>query len=163
MIFFYSLNKTMLANTFTNKFTNIYLFFTFWLIILTLFHKYVYKYVNLLYLSFVTLIIGSYMSYINPREFTFVLFNESYTLRGIEKTIIIDLFAHLLIFVYIYSLYYKYYTPFRVDIALLLSISILLIYIFSINIKNLYKANYYELFSIGVVANLLYLIIFDNR
>lgn len=153
----------MQANTFTNKFTNIYLFFTFWLIILTLFHKYVYKYINLLYLSFLTLIIGSYMSYINPREFKFILFNESYKLESGDKLIIIDLFAHLLIFVYIYSLYYKYYTPFRVDIPLLLSILVLLIYTFLINIKNLYNANYYELFSIGVIGNLLYLIIFDNR
>ena len=148
---------------FTNKFTNIHLFFTFWLIILTLFHKYVYKYVNLLYLSFLTLIIGSYMSYINPREFTFILFNESYTLQSGDKLIIIDLFAHFIIFAYIYTRYHKYYTPFRLDTALLLSITLLLIYTFSINIKNLYQANYYELFSIGVVANLLYLIIFDNR
>lgn len=149
--------------TIANKFTNIYLFFTFWMIILTLFHKYVYKYINLLYLSFITLIIGIYMSYINPREFTFILFNESYTLRGVEKTIIVDLFAHLLIFVYIYTLYYKYYTPFRIDTALLLSIVIIIIYTFLINIQKLYNANYYELFSIGVIANLLYLIIFDKK
>jgi len=153
----------MPANKFTNKFTNIYLFFTFWMIILTLFHKYVYKYVNLLYLSFITLIIGIYMSYINPREFKFILFHESYTLKSGDKLLIVDLFAHLFIFLYIYSIYHKYYTPFRVDTPLLLSIVILLIYTFSINIKNLYSANYYELFSIGIVANLLYLIIFDKR
>ena len=142
-------------------YTNIHLFFTLWMVIMIIFHKYLYKYINLLYLSFITLIIGIYISYINPREFKFRLFDEEYVLQNGEKFIVVDLFFHILAFIYIYHLYSSYYNPLKINIAFLISLIIILVYSIMINVYSVYHIHYFELFSVFMIGNLIYLLIFD--
>ena len=61
------------------------------------------------YLSLMTVTVGMYFSFINPRKFVYYLDNEKYTFTGIEKFILIDLFLHIAVLGYVLAKYCKFY------------------------------------------------------
>lgn len=142
--------------------TNIHLYFTTWVFMLVVFHKITHKSFNLLYLTFIIMMCGLYISHIHPGYYKFYLFNETYTIdKSYEKFIIVDMFFHILSFVFIYKLYRSYYMPLRFDTSMIVSIILLCLYSIFINLYSVYKIRSFELFSIVIIANLLYLLIFD--
>ena len=68
-------------------------FLTFWMIILVVFHQYTYKYIDLLYLTFICLILGSYISFINPGKYIYKSGEkeEIIEFNGFHRIIIIDI------------------------------------------------------------------------
>jgi hypothetical protein len=134
-------------------------FFTFWMVFLIVFHHYTYKYVNLLYLSYVTLICGLYLSFINPRRFVFYFEGVRYEYTGVQKFIIVDLIFHILVFYFVYRRYASYYTS-NYDMRLLVSFIIVIIYALFNNIKKIYGISFIELFSVFCISTILYFILF---
>lgn len=85
-------------------------FFTLWIFILVIFHQYTFKYFDLLYLTFIVLICGSYISFINPGKYILKLSdNTDIKFSGFHRFIITDLAIHLFMFLFIYYWYYNYY------------------------------------------------------
>lgn len=85
-------------------------FFTFWVFILVVFHQYTFKYFDLLYLTFIVLLGGSYISFINPGKYILKLPDDTdIEFSGIHRFIIVDLAIHLFMFLFIYYWYYNYY------------------------------------------------------
>ena len=144
-----------------SNYTYLFKFFTTWSLIMVMFHKYLYKYVNLLLITFITLVIGLYLSFINPRRFVWYFDKVRYEYTGLQKFIIVDMIFHLLVFYYIYSLYGKYYTSKTFfNSKTFIALSIYLIYILTHDIKKLYGINKYEGACIFVVSLILYVMLF---
>lgn len=130
--------------------------FTFWVIILTIFHKQTFKCVNLLYLTFIVFICGLYISYINPKYYIYeTQDNETIIINGFNKFYIVDIFAHTIPFLFIYYTYRNYYantslldTPFT---FLFILLGFLLI-----NSKEVYNISRQEVVLLYLVATILY-------
>lgn len=105
---------------------------------------------------------GLYVSYIHPRYYKFTLFKEEYKIGDVRKFIIADLFFHILAFVFIAYLYKPYYTPFKVDFPFVTSIFIVCVFSIVFYRKATYNIQLFELLSVFVVANMMYLMLFDN-
>jgi hypothetical protein len=143
-------------------FTNIHLFFTFWVIVLLLFHKNVYRHINLLYLTFLTMIGGLYISYIHPQYYNFTLFNEQYKLKHADKFVIVDMFFHILAFVFICSMYSDYYSG-QFNSSLLLAIFIVSLHVILVDSTMLYNVKPFEMLAVFVLANIAYLLLFGKK
>ena len=138
-------------------FTNVHTFFTTWVFLLILFHKFTSKYFNLLYLAWVTCLVGLYLSYVNPRKYNFTLFDESYELNRADKFILVDMFFHIGVLVFAITMYNSKH---KIDNKFIASLSLIILYFATVNTKELYQIPTYELASVFIVVNLLYIIIF---
>lgn len=83
---------------------NIFDFFTVWVFILVLLHKFTHKIVSLPFLTFIVMFNGLYFSYISPGKFVLKDCNTKYELNVYEK-LLVDMFCHIGIFMYIYVVY----------------------------------------------------------
>lgn len=137
-------------------YTNLHLFFTSWLFLLVVFHRYTHMYIDLLYLSFVVLCVGLYISYVHPRFYRFVLFDKEYKLTGVDK-FMIDLFFHLGIFWFVYL---NYSGSTRIDYKFLVAVFLLCLYSIMIKVSSVYCVKLYELFSVIIIASIMYVLIF---
>lgn len=129
-------------------------FFTTWSVLMVVFHNQLFKYVNLMYVTFITLIVGLYLSFINPRKFVFYLQGERFVYTGFEKFVICDMLFHVFVFWFIWSRYRGYYPKF--DNTLLIAISLFIIYVSLIDIKKTYGITLWEMSFAFALANLLY-------
>lgn len=106
------------------------------------------------------MVMGLYFSYINPKHYKFDLFNDCYIVNdNLRKFFMIDLFFHILAFMFIHYLYSSQDQV--IDFRFLLSAVLLSVYYLLINIKKVYEVKPYEVLSIFVIANLLYMILYN--
>ncbi len=143
----------------TNYYVNIIIFFTTWNVIFVIFHKYTFNKINLLYLSFITLMGGLYISFINPRRFKFTFGNLKLTFDGLSKFIYVDIPYHIAIFLWVYCMYNMYYKSNK-DVNLLISFLIFVLYASIINIRRVYGISFLEFLLVFAVSNLVYFAIF---
>lgn len=132
-------------------------FFTTWNVILVLFHKYTHKIINLLFTSFVVLIISMYISYINPKYYLFKFDNKEYVFKGNNKLFLIDLPMHIGVFVFIYLIYYKYYK--KNNLTIPITICFLLFYFVFFNTPKIYNISRPELLAVASAGAVLYFFI----
>lgn len=137
-------------------------FFTTWLLILVMFHKYTYPYVNLLLLAFVTSVIGLYFSFINPRRFVFHMQDERYEYTGLQKFIIVDMFFHILVLWLVWSMYGKYYASNDVWMQqhTWVALALFALYATITDIKRIYGTSFAETFAIFIIALIGFTLIF---
>lgn len=102
------------------------LYFTFWVLLLVIFHKYTHKVFSLPYLIFIVLTSSIYIFYINPGKF-YIRYNngELYELQGYKK-IIVDIIFHYCVFAFIYLTYGM--EPFFNNWKIISSLLLMLIY-----------------------------------
>lgn len=135
-------------------------FFTTWVLVMALFHKYVFDKVNLLFLSWMTCIVGLYFSFINPRKFVFYFEGLKYEYTGLEKFIIVDILFHVLVLIAIYQYYGAYYKSIGLgNSQTLIALVIMMIYLAMFDVKKIYGVSYYEMTAMVVVAGILYVLI----
>ena len=142
----------------TKKRTFLYIlmFFTTWNFMLVLFHQYTHNYVNLIYLSLITVTIGLYFSFINPRKFVYYLDNEKYTFTGIEKFILIDLFLHIAVLGFVLAKYNKFYNKATLQ-PFVNSVLLLILYLIIIPFKRTYGVSFEEIAPVGICVTLVYI------
>ena len=142
----------------------IFMFFTTWNVLLVIFNNITYKYIDLLYTSFITLFIGLYLSFINPRRFIFRFGLKKYKFVSWEKFIAVDIVFHIFIFLYIYYKYYNSYYSLldkcEEDEILIISLCILFTYIICINVQKVYGITLLEFLIVFCIANIIYFILF---
>lgn len=136
-------------------------FFTTWTLILAVLHRYTMDYVDLIFLTFVTAIIGMYFSFIKPRKFVFYFDGIRYEYTGVQKFIIVDMIFHLLIFFLIYNAYKNYYH--KMDFRTFNAILLMIIYATFTNFKKLYGVELNEIIFVFIIAVLLYYLIFHRK
>lgn len=143
------------------KYLYFMMFFTFWNILLVIFHKYTSQYVDLLYLSFIVLVVGLYLSFINPAKFMLRFGEKKVYFTGLEKFVFCDLLSHSLVFVYVLYLTYGTKKLLRAgDVQLFVSIMIIVAYIILVNVKYVYGISLLEILVVFSIANLAYFILF---
>lgn len=145
---------------FLHRYTSFALFFTTWNVILVILHKYTSAWFDLMYLSFITLAIGSYLSFINPRRFVFRFGDKKYTFKGLEKFLTVDMIFHIGVFCYVYYLYNTHYIIKSNDVQLFASVMLIAIYIAIVDIKRVYGINFIEIFTIFCTSHILYYTLF---
>lgn len=147
------------------SFLYIFNFFTTWSVILALLHSYTHKYINLLFVSFVTFIAGLYLSFINPRRFVFYFDKERYEYTGVQKFIIVDMLFHLLVFYLIWEKYGNFYsqTDPLVCTKTWTAMVIMGAYAMLYPLKKIYGIPVQELLLVCTIAILLYFIIFHQK
>lgn len=135
-------------------------FFTTWCVLLVALHKNLYKNINLLYISFVTCVIGTYFSLYNPKYFEFEWKNKTYIVDGWKKFFLADL-THIIPFLIIYCIYYKYYKTSKSILQNIHAFLILIIYLSLYNVQKVYNVSFWEVLIVFSIATLLYnLIVF---
>ena len=110
-------------------------FFTFWVFILVIFHKYTHKIFSLPYLTFIVFTTSIYISYIEPAAFYVRYDDKIYEINGYKK-IILDIIFHFSVFIFIYSIYG--FEPFLTNWKIISSLILILIYIFLYNPSEIY-------------------------
>jgi hypothetical protein len=130
-------------------------FFTTWNALIIIFHKYLYQSIHLKYLNFITCIVGTYLSYFNPKHFDIVWQGKQYRVEGWMKVLIADT-THFIPFLFVYCLYSQYYVKNFDSMQLLNAIILLMIYVVLLNIKRVYGVSFKELFVVFIIASCLF-------
>ena len=113
--------------------TNVFKFFTIWVLILTIFNKYTNSIFNLTFLSLVVLIAGFYLSFVHPKYYNFEIFGKTIKIDGFNRFILVDLILHLGVFLYNYNRFGLS------TVSILPSILLILFYLISVDFHDLYK------------------------
>lgn len=144
-----------------NYYFYIFVFFTTWNVLFVILHKYTHSSINLLYLSFITLFGGLYISFINPRRFEYKFLDKKYIFDGLSKFIYIDLPFHVAIFLWVYCMYYIYYKSAADEKDnLFISFLIFVLYVAVVNIRKVYGISFIEFLLVFAVGHLVYFAIF---
>lgn len=83
-------------------------FLTTWCLLLIILHRYLHKYIDILMVSTVVLVAGSYVSYINPRKYILKYEKNTVIVEGLFKTLTVDM-IHIFMFLWSVLWYGKYY------------------------------------------------------
>jgi hypothetical protein len=144
------------------KYLHVFSFFTTWNVILVLFNKWTHRYVNLLYLSFITTFVGLYLSFVNPRRFVFRFGQQKYNFTGLEKFFIVDITFHIFVFMYVLYLYHVHYYYAKPSMynTTIIAFVLLLVYVSMINIRRVYGIPFEEIAIVFALCTFLYFIIF---
>lgn len=139
----------------------IFKFLTIWSFFLSLFHNYVNSYISLPFLSFICMIMGLYISYINPKKYVIYNYNKPIEIKNnLIKLLFIDIPFHILVFLFII---YKYGFDDIYDIKIITTLLLIFFY-YSINdISFIYKISIKELQLLFIVAILLYILLFKIK
>ena len=102
-------------------------YFTFWVLLLVIFHKYTHKVFSLPYLIFIVLTLSIYIFYINPGKIYIRYTNgERNELTGYKK-IVVDIIFHYCLFAFVFLTYGM--EPFFNNWKIISSLLLMLIYI----------------------------------
>ena len=135
-------------------------FFTLWNLVLVVFHKYTHKYFHLLYLSYVTLMVGMYFSMVHPAQCVYYYKDKKIVIDKWFYLAIIDILFHITVFLFVYFKYFKYYQSVNPDKLLLTSVLLLSFYLCIIDPTKVYGINIIEILAVISAVNLLYFAIF---
>lgn len=113
--------------------TNLFHFFTTWILILTIYNDIASKYFNLTFLSTFTLIFGVFFLHVYPRYSILIVNDKEYKIEGL--LIFLDDIFHLLIFVANYNKFG--FSMENIDNSILL----LIIYVMIVDFNNVYRLN----------------------
>ena len=130
-------------------------FFTVWNALIVIFHKYLYQSIHLIYLTYITCILGTYLAYYNPKHFDFLWQGKKYRVEGWTRVLVADT-AHYIPFVFVYCLYHQYYETKFDSLQLVNAIILLLIYAVLLNINRVYSVSFKELFIVFLIASCLF-------
>ncbi len=140
-------------------------FFTTWSVLFVIFHKHLFKHLHLLYITFVVMVCGLYLSFINPRKFVAYIAGEKYTYTGVQKFIIADMIFHIYVFWFIltkYGSYYRGHTNNIIDVRIVNALLVMGVYLLFIkgNIKATYGIQFWEMCVVYAIANILFFLLF---
>lgn len=149
--------SSLTQHGFVNQYLYIFRFYTTWSIIMILFHHHLHTLINLTFVTFITMMIGLYFSFINPRIFIFYFEGCKYKYSGFEKFIIVDIIFHILAFVFILT---RRYSSRLAQSSTLTACLTMFIYIMVFDTKKLYGVYLYEVIAVFMIATILYYLVF---
>ena len=132
-------------------------FFTIWNIIFLVFHRFTSAFFDLVYISFITMMIGLYLSFVNPKFFAMKFMGKKYIVREWPHKLPIDA-IHILIFIIALYLYGGSYT--LKDMKLLNTILLFILYISLFNAAKIYSIKNEEFMILFSVLTLIYFTLF---
>lgn len=137
----------------------LWIYLTTWSLTLVCLSGYVYKYINVLFLSLFVFIGGSGIFYLNPGFAKIHIAPErSVYLDGFSK-MLFHIFAHVLPLVYVLKRYFKYYSSRKYDGSTMISLLIITIYLITMNVEKIYGASAPWIVTYFVISVVIYAII----
>jgi hypothetical protein len=130
-------------------YVHVALLFTTWNVLLLLFHRQLHSKIHLLYLTYITCVVGSYFSFYQPGYFDIQWNGTEHRLKGWKKLLFADS-VHIIPFIFIYCLYSKYY------LLYINAFVLLLIYTVILKVKNVYGVSFIEAFSVFIISSIFY-------
>lgn len=135
-------------------------YFTTWSVLAVVFHAHTHRYINLVFLTFVTLVIGLYMSFINPRKFVFYFDRDRYVFTGAQKFVLIDMLFHLGAFLFVWEKY-GWGDGNGGLLSTWAAAALFAGYVLIMPIRKIYGVELRELGVVAAVAMMLYFVVFD--
>lgn len=134
--------------------------FTTWNLLLVLFHKWTFKYIDLLFTTVVTMLIGFCITHFSPgysSEFVvdFDKHGDPIRIHG-WHAVAIDVVFHVLPFVFVYTVYGAHYKRMANYAPTMVAVLVLGAYLLLFDIERVYGANVYAIQWAFVLALLVY-------
>lgn len=151
------LNSFRKTDDFLNRYFYIIKYFTFWIAILLLFYNYTSHIFNLYFLTLLTVIGGFYISFCNPKYYSFQF--SSYTLKvdTVFERCIIEFCVHLMLFVFVILNNDKNYSIFSYQTVN--SLLFIIIYLLIVDAKNMYHIESIDIATIVLIFVPIYITI----
>jgi hypothetical protein len=134
----------------------IFKFFTTWVAILTIFHKYSNHYISLPFLTYFVMTAGLYLSFIHPGYFIIYKGQTKQVIRDPQKFILVDLPFHIGLFYFVYNTYGLDCVP---DDRILASIILIFLYIIICDAPKVYGVHIFEMMIVSMASLLSYVIL----
>jgi hypothetical protein len=138
-----------------NIFLSIISFFTTWSVCLVIFHRYTYKYINLVLITMFAFFGGFYLSFVYPKAYYLYDGEKEYKIQGWTR-FIIDILFHVIPYMFILSRYVHYYKLF--DNQTISAFALIMIYVILIPSNYVYKISSMEIFKIYMIVVILFVI-----
>jgi hypothetical protein len=136
--------------------TLVFKFFTYWVILLIILHKLVYKYIDIVFLATIIFVMGLYISHINPKKYTLHLLAGKIEVDGWFKFLTADV-SHFLIFVLALTMYGTYYRKNHNDWTPLIgSLCLIVFYAVFFQPDKVYDVSRHELLIILILTTIVY-------
>lgn len=136
-------------------YVHVALLFTTWNVLLLLFHKQLYSKIHLIYLTYVTCVVGSYFSFYRPGYFDIQWNGGEHRLIGWKKLLFADS-VHIIPFIFVYCLYNRYYTQNSNYLQYINALVLLLIYTVIMKVQKIYGVSFIEAFAVFIVSSILF-------
>lgn len=136
-------------------YVHVALLFTTWNVLLLLFHRQLHSKIHLLYLTYITCVVGSYFSFYQPGYFDIQWNGTEHRLKGWKKLLFADS-VHIIPFIFIYCLYSQYYIKNNNYLLYINAFVLLLIYTVILKVKNVYGVSFIEAFSVFIISSIFY-------
>lgn len=135
-----------------------YVYYTIWNLMFILFHKWTYKYINLLLSSILVAVTAFVIFYIHPGMCVVHKSNpvESYAISDNKTLIILDIFTHWIPLIFILYMYGSYYIKNTTGIYDIITILIFLIYMILFNPLSIYRIKIDHLIISVYISAILY-------
>lgn len=131
-------------------------FFTTWCVIIVAFHEVLHKYIEVLFLTAIVFLIGSYVSHVKPKYFILKLTNQTIYIEGFSK-LLIDL-IHVSLFVFAIRYYGRYYLQCKKHwLPLTNTVMLLWLYLLLVRPDEIYDIDESDFVILFVIAITLYL------
>lgn len=138
-----------------------FLFLTVWTWLAMIFHRQLYRHIDLLYLSTIVMFIGLYLAHINPKYY--ILSTDNNQTHDIilndKLSLVVADIIHILPFLIFMVLYGKYYALSIGNIPLIRTSCIITIYIILFEPSKVYHVRTIELLTLGVIAFIIYILL----
>lgn len=133
-------------------------FFTVWVIILVVLHRFTSSRINLVFLTLTVFVIGSYFSFVYPRLYKLHIGDSTYIYSSIQRFIIVDCLAHFCTFAFVALLYADTYQ--LMSSQTLVAFALVMVYLYLFKTTSVYGVTLRELSVPILMSVLMYVVIF---
>jgi hypothetical protein len=121
---------------FFDKYFLILKFLSIWVWILVILHQYTSNVFNLIFLTLFVCVGGSFISFVYPKYYSFSFGSINTKIKSLWKRLVIEIIFHLLLLIYVITLYKDKYSLFSYQT--LNSVLLLIIYCIIIDVYEMY-------------------------
>lgn len=145
----------------TNYVVALFMFLTLWTWLALMFHRRLYRHIDLLFLGFVVMFIGIYLGHVNPRYFIVspdnshnndIIFDDKLSLMTAD-------IIHIIPFLIFAAMYGRYYARQPYNTLFIRTFCIISTYLILFSPSRVYRVNTIELLMLGSVTTVLYLLL----
>lgn len=137
--------------------TNLFFFYTTYVFIICIFQIILTKHqirmpIDITYIGILTFILGSFISFIHPRQYHFIFLEKEYIFKGWQRFFTIDIIH---IFIFFYALYT--YNKQQSRTTFISTFCLTMLYFFIVSIQNVYKIKLKPFVCLFIIVTSLYI------
>lgn len=141
-----------------NTYLDISKYFTSWIILLVISHRYTSKVFNLILLTLLTCVGGLYISFVYPKFYQFQFSSLQITVSTFTERSITEFFIHFLLLLFVLNIYNDNYMFFSSQS--LNSIIFIIVYLLMIDVRKVYHLRYSDIAKISLFFMITLIMLF---